>query len=407
MSLHLQSENYSLRLQLEGLLREARSNEDKMRRFDQLERQLIAASSLSELLRLLLVDYRQAFGIERVTLALVDPADEVMQALDGEMTAELSRDCLLLVRNPAAIADFFPSGERPWLGAYANRHAFLFPGEAAPPASVALLPMHRQGALFGSLQLGSASPERYDSACGTDFLERLVAILAVCIENALVRERLKQVGLTDGLTGVHNRRYFEHRCQVEISQARRYRHPLACMFLDIDRFKRINDTHGHQTGDAVLRSVAAAVQGQLRAGDTIARYGGEEFVILLPQTAVHHAKEIAERIRAGIAARHFEAVSGHELAVTLSVGLAMLPADKPGDSPAVVAEQLVAAADKALYQAKHTGRNRVVCSPDAAGEAVAPWSVVFGRKMARTFGTQVSKGLRWLRATDSRRLNQA
>jgi len=403
MSLHLQSENYSLRQQLEGLLREARSNEDKMRRFDQLERQLIGAASLSELLHLLFVHYRQAFGIERVTLALVDPADEVMQALDGDVLPESCRGGLLVVRNPAAIADFFPAGDTPWLGAYGNRLAFLFPGDAAPPVSVALLPMHRQGGLIGSLHLGSASPDRYDPACGTDFLERLVAILAVCIESALVRERLKQVGLTDGLTGVHNRRYFEHRCQVEISQARRYRHPLACMFLDIDRFKRINDTHGHQTGDAVLRSVASAVQGQLRAGDTIARYGGEEFVVLLPQTAAHHAREIAERIRAGIASRHFEAISGHELTVTLSLGLAMLPADKPGESPSVMAEQLVAAADKALYQAKHSGRNRVVCSPDAADQPAAPWTLLLLRRL----GAKLAKGLRSLRGSDARRLNQA
>ena len=77
------------------------------------------------------------------------------------------------------------------------------------------------------------------------------------------------MGLTDALTGVQNRRYFEHRCPVEISQARRYKHPLACMFLDIDKFKRINDTYGHQTGDDVLRGVASIIQAQLRSGDTI------------------------------------------------------------------------------------------------------------------------------------------
>jgi diguanylate cyclase (GGDEF)-like protein len=134
------------------------------------------------------------------------------------------------------------------------------------------------------------------------------------------------------------------------------------MFLDIDKFKRINDSYGHPTGDEVLRSVARLIQSQLRSGDTIARHGGEEFVVLLPKSELHHALQIAERIRAGIEEKPFQAHSGQPIRVTISIGLSMLPAKNLAADNLQCAEQLVAAADQALYQAKHKGRNRVECA---------------------------------------------
>ena len=363
---HLQCENFSLRQQLEGLLNEARLNEEKMLRFDQLERRLIGAESLAELIDLLLAEYKLAFAVEFVTLALVDRSNESARMLEEARCDLSSLPGLTLLPDASLLQQRYGQATLPWLGPYGEaEHGALFNAQSGEIASVALLPLIRHGELIGSLHFGSANPSRYSGSYGTRFLERLAAIIAVCLENTRNQERLKRVGLTDGLTGVQNRRYFEHRCQVEISQARRYKHPLVCMFLDIDRFKRINDTHGHQTGDEVLRKVAGLVQAQLRAGDTIARYGGEEFVVLLPQTAGHHGREIAERIRNTIAQSHFEANSGHELSVTLSIGLStLLPEQAVTNGEA---EQLIARADQALYQAKHGGRNRVVSAESEAG----------------------------------------
>ncbi|MDO8959917.1 MAG: sensor domain-containing diguanylate cyclase [Rhodocyclaceae bacterium] len=360
----LQFENYSLRQQLEALLNEARRNEDKMRRFDQLERSLIGARSLTELLRVLLVDYKAAFDIEFVSLALLDEEYEAARILEASTGGALLPGLLLLqsdeLLEPVYATEHATEHTTCLCAFDARRHGPLFDAPAGAIASVALLPLVRQGKLMGSLQLGSVASERYDAAAGTDFLDRLAAIVAFCLESALTQERLKRVGLTDSLTGVQNRRYFEHRCLVEISQAQRHRQPLACMFLDIDKFKRINDSHGHQSGDVVLRGVADVIQAQLRTSDTIARYGGEEFVVLLPQTAALHAQEIAERIRVAVAAQLFRSQSDQTVPVTISIGLAMLPLDAAASEPAVQAEMLVAAADRALYQAKHGGRNRVV-----------------------------------------------
>lgn len=366
MSDSLHVENFSLRQRLESLLQEARRNEEKMRRFDKLERCLIGARSFDELLHVLLADYRAAFGIESVSLALVDTDYEISRLL-AESADGNTPDGLLLRDSAESLRELYAHGRATWLGPFdAYRHGDLFAAGNADIASVALLPLLRGDELIGSLNLGSSLPERYEGGVATDFLDRLAAIAAVCLEGALAQERLKRVGLTDALTGVQNRRYFEHRCRVEVAQSLRHKQPLACMFLDVDKFKRVNDNYGHQTGDEVLRGVAAVIQAQLRAGDTVARYGGEEFVVLLPQTASCHAREIAERIRMAVAARGFALPSGGALPVTISIGLSMLALEDSANDIAIPVEHMVAAADRALYEAKNSGRNRVVGDRAAA-----------------------------------------
>jgi diguanylate cyclase (GGDEF)-like protein len=358
----LRAENQALRRQLENLLHEARQNEEKMRRFDRLERLLIAAGSLQELVRILLDEYRQAFALDCVSLALLDRDGEVASLLERVVAGESCLAGLTLVPSAAPLEALYGDVRQPYLGAFAVHHQPYFEPPTDHIASVALLPLTRQGELIGSLHFGSADPERYGPGCATDLLERLAAVIAICLESALTQERLKLAGLTDALTGAHNRRYFEHRCQVEISQARRHRYPLCCMFIDVDHFKRINDRYGHPTGDDVLCRVAQAVQAQLRAGDTIARYGGEEFVILLPQSGEQHALQIAERIRHCIEALPLQARSGEAISLTISLGLSALPeADPAGAHPPhqQLAERLIGAADQALYRAKKAGRNRV------------------------------------------------
>ncbi|MDC8786577.1 GGDEF domain-containing protein [Roseateles koreensis] len=363
----LQTENHALRQQLQSLLHEARLNEDKMRRFDQLEHQLIGADGLLDLVTLLLTGYKQAFAIDQVALTLVDPEQELSRILSFDSGAAHALAGLHLPESPEALERAYTSVSQPQLGRFDPlRHGALFaPDSSERIASVALLPLNRHGQLIGGLHFGSHDASRYEAGTGTQLLERLGHVVAVCLESAINQERLKLSGLTDGLTGVYNRRFFEHRCLIEIAQARRYRHPLACLFLDVDRFKSINDLHGHPMGDEVLRCIGQLIQGQLRAGDTVARYGGEEFVVLLPQTSAEFAGEIAERIRSSVAEQRF--ISAHpgtgnrqEIAVSSSIGLAMLTEGASAHDANGLAALMVAAADQALYQAKQGGRNRVV-----------------------------------------------
>lgn len=167
--------------------------------------------------------------------------------------------------------------------------------------------------------------------------------------------QLKLLATRDALTGLHNRREFDRMVAEECQRATRFGHPFALVMADIDFFKKINDTHGHQVGDEVLKHVASLLAGQLRVVDRIARYGGEEFAILMVETDRKQAVEGIQRLFALLAETPCQPV-GTELTlnVTLSAGLAIMPDDS------ATCEQLIAAADKALYAAKHAGRNRVV-----------------------------------------------
>ncbi|KRI00168.1 diguanylate cyclase [Curvibacter sp. PAE-UM] len=355
----LQAENRRLREQLDGLIAEARLNQDKLRRFDQLERKVIGAASLAGLLDTLLQDYPALFELDCVTVALVDAQYEAARIL-GEGSASQPGG-LLFLHSEQPLQQLYAAGARPLLGAPTAAHEFLFEGQSATPGSVALLPLVHRGAFIGSLNLGSRDATRFATGSSTDFLERLAALVAVCLDSALATERLKLAGLTDGLTGVHNRRYFESRCLEEVQAARRSTQPLVCLLLDVDHFKRINDTHGHPAGDAVLRYVARLIRAQLRGSDVVARYGGEEFVMLLPATPLPAALDTAERIRRVIAAQSMPVQVAEPLRITVSIGAALLPGEGEVDA-AVLAAALVQRADQALYAAKQGGRNRVLAA---------------------------------------------
>jgi two-component system, cell cycle response regulator len=177
-------------------------------------------------------------------------------------------------------------------------------------------------------------------------------------ELARKREELLALSRTDPLTGLSNRRYFEERLAEEFARARRYRSPLALVMLDIDYFKRINDTFGHPFGDEVLRAVAQVTRARLREVDLLARYGGEELIALLPETGPADALIACERVREAIEALQLDYTSldGTKRTVrcTASLGVASVP------SPSLqTAEELLRAADECLYSAKGAGRNRV------------------------------------------------
>lgn len=180
---------------------------------------------------------------------------------------------------------------------------------------------------------------------------RLKYLSGTNLEHAYHEEIRRQANL-DGLTQVANRRHFDEQLALGCAQARRLRQPLALILFDLDHFKRINDVHGHPAGDEVLRTVAATVRAGVRTGDLLARYGGEEFALLLPQTGLTGARQVAEKIRAAVA-DHGCRVGTERLAVTISVGVA---AHETGEGDGA---DLVRRADEQLYAAKRGGRNRV------------------------------------------------
>jgi diguanylate cyclase (GGDEF)-like protein len=252
---------------------------------------------------------------------------------------------------------------KPFLGMFdARRHArqFAQPGAGVRLQSVGVVPLLRNKRLIGSLNLGSADPTRFSPSLGTDFVEHMASIIAICLENVISNEMLKYLGLTDALTGVFNRRYVDRRLLEEVSRARRQSYPVSFMYIDIDHFKRVNDTVGHGGGDEVLREVAQRIKAELRLSDALARFGGEEFVVLLIDADLESAAYVGERIRAGIAASMIELSHGVKVSITASVGVASLAQVPEDGKPEAQAALLVEHADEALYRAKEGGRNRVV-----------------------------------------------
>ena len=168
------------------------------------------------------------------------------------------------------------------------------------------------------------------------------------------RNEILQISRTDGLTKLDNRRHLEERLEEMFGHAKRMNEPFACVMCDLDKFKSVNDTYGHQAGDAVLAQLAGILKAQAREIDRVGRYGGEEFMLLLPGTPIDAAVTFSERVRQAIEAHTFT-FEGGTLQRTMSIGVAAWP--HPGIS---TSDALVKAADDALYVAKETGRNRVV-----------------------------------------------
>ena len=175
--------------------------------------------------------------------------------------------------------------------------------------------------------------------------------------------KIQQLSETDSLVGTFNRRYFSTQIVREVDRARRYKHPLSAVMADLDRFKRINDERGHQTGDEVLRHFANLAKSTVRPSDWIARYGGEEFVIVLPETDIAGALVAAEKLRALCADAPFPTSTG-ALDVTASFGVAELRIDSGSQSDDALAQSLLRRADAALYTSKNEGRNRVTATAD-------------------------------------------
>jgi diguanylate cyclase (GGDEF)-like protein len=187
-------------------------------------------------------------------------------------------------------------------------------------------------------------------------LEALGPVLILQLGHSLDLVRIRDRVDRDGLTGLPNRAAFDERLEVEARRFHRYRRPLALLVLDLDHFKAVNDSYGHPTGDAVLQRVADLLRANTRDPDIPARYGGEEMVVILPETMLRPAMEVAERIRAAVEATRFDH-DGRSIDLTVSIGVSACPecVDDPAD--------LLRAADDALYQAKRDGRNRVATAP--------------------------------------------
>lgn len=226
--------------------------------------------------------------------------------------------------------------------------------------SLLSIPLIVQGATRGVLNMNDKESGRPFTQTDLELAVLLSSQAAVAIDNAYLYEQLRMLAATDSLTRLYNHRHFMTRLDAAIKHGRRHGRPLSILMMDLDHFKRVNDTYGHQQGDRVLQAFASILKRTAREEDTLARYGGEEFAAILPDTSLRGAMRLGERIRNRVRDLEFEH-SGGSFHVTVSVGAAEL------SDGVRAAEDFAAFADEALYRAKEAGRDRVVARDPERG----------------------------------------
>ena len=317
-----------------------------------------AAEDLDRLLAAIAAELAHLFPVDRADVGLVD--DQALQAVTvSGRTAETSGRIAgrFTLDDGHHLGWVTRRGEPLWRNDIAGELRFR---ETLPRAGIQsdmTIPLRSRGRVIGALRVASRRPHAYEPE-EFDLLQRLADLLAIAVENQRLLETTRRMAEVDGLTGACNRRHFAVLLARESVRSATTGVPLALMMVDIDHFKRVNDTYGHPAGDAALCHVVALLLRRVRRSDVVARYGGEEFAVLLPGSDGPAAARLAESLRADVAATPL-AIPGSpvSLSLTASFGVAAIPAG------AADGRSLLEAADRALYRAKEGGRNRVVEAP--------------------------------------------
>lgn len=321
----------------------------RRRRFDlealaALAAQLEQAAELATVASKTVDSIAENFGIERLALLGLNPRPQVLasRGLVSDVVMEPPGVNSVIDQARQLRATLLPAGlnavDDPWLSA-------LF----TDARNLVVAPLFAEGGCLGVLvfEHGVRRGSRIERRLLT-IIERFASHTALALRNAMLLEKVQEAASTDALTGIANRRAFEEALEREIARSTRTGEPVSLLMLDLDHFKTLNDTYGHQMGDEVLREVGRALKAQCRDMDLAARYGGEEFVVILPNCGAEEIAASAKRLWAGASSGPYSAP------ITFSAGYATFPDN------ALNGHSLVGAADQALYVAKRAGRNQVM-----------------------------------------------
>jgi diguanylate cyclase (GGDEF)-like protein len=333
-------------------LENARLHALERRRAGQLEvinavaRQTTALLDLDELLAVVCHQLLEWFRADHTTVVLLENDVLRVRAYQGRLKPSFAMGSVI-TPGEGLVARALASGRSILENDVTSAQGYI--AGFAEARSEICVPLIFGGERLGVLVLDSAEKDAFDAA-DQQPLESVADICAAAIQNASNFHRVRELAYIDGLTGIHNRRFFEMRIMEELERATRFQGRISIIMTDIDHFKRLNDEFGHLLGDEVLRSVSAILKQQLRKMDMVCRYGGDEFAIVVPETTGGNATRVAEKLRRQIETHHFPGVPRP---VTISCGVADYP------THGVTRDEVMAAADRALYLAKQAGRNRV------------------------------------------------
>jgi diguanylate cyclase (GGDEF)-like protein/putative nucleotidyltransferase with HDIG domain len=334
-------------LEKEYLQEQLRKSEQELDLINRLTAVITSSLNIREVYDAFITGLREVVGIDWATIALVEDDELRFEVLTtgvgsawgaGEkMPLKGTGTEWVAKRKKALVEPDLKKRRRFWTGEEHLKRGIR---------SIVYLPLLVKGEATGSLIIGSSKPNDYTPG-QVNLLERLASQIAVPVENSQLYARAEQRALVDELTNLFNRRHFDERIKQEIERHARYRGMLSLILLDLDFFKAYNDTQGHIAGDKILELVGKLINKAIRNTDLAFRYGGDEFAVILPQSASNDAIVVAERVRGRIASE----MSKKDIRISASLGLASWPND------GVTTEELVNAADRALYYAKETGGN--------------------------------------------------
>lgn len=344
---------------MDSLLGSYKKNKDIAHSLQEFTKELLNLNSLSAIIQFILENAKYIFNFDVISLCLVDEKGEIARFLNEDGFDWNDNQGLILLTSNELLKSTFSFSANPYVGSFkGSKYGSFFSKFKRKPVSIGATLLNRRDKYLGALSMGSYEPDRFSGTMASDLVERMASIITVCLENNLNFETIQRTSFIDTLTGVNNRRFFEQRIDEELDRCKRNNEAVSCLFLDIDFFKSVNDTYGHQGGDLVLTMVAAAIKTQMRSNDVLARFGGEEFVVLLSNINEGMSLDIAERIRKTVQALTIE-LDDITISVTISIGSATYIPDTAKSDKKDIASELIKLSDAALYKAKRSGRNRV------------------------------------------------
>ena len=337
-----------LRSTYQLLIQEAKKvytvNEKAFRDIKHIRHVLIGSRTLDDLIKNLVHEIKR-LDVNHVSVAILEDvvgyADNSEDGLFNTLGPSLS---VIKETDLNKGLQSVPSGPEAYIGAKCEcRMPTLF---ASDVQSCVIAPLMIRDRVVGSLNLGSRSPERFAADLSPDLLEDLAATLGLCIDSVISHERNERLAVTDPLTGVYNRRYFFEHAAYNFELAKRHKDPLSCIYFDLNKFKTINDTFGHEAGDLALQKLTRSIKGRIRRTDILARLGGDEFVLLLPRISHKEALRLAGALRKVVTQISFEENGLPDLKLSTALGVSSYQSEDD------TLEDLVHRADLAMFENK-------------------------------------------------------
>lgn len=332
------------------------SNElERLTEINELAKQINSTLELSQIIQHTIKGLPKLLHADKCTIFLFDPKEEELElAAHNHYDMDRKMDIRISVHSSKLISQVFQMGHSVLIRDIEKEFGVKNRSKYRSKSSMITLLQSGEN-ILGIININDKSDGTEFNEWDFSMAQNINEHLATAISNAKLFSQTRRLSITDGLTDLFTHRYFQETLEREISRSTRYKKPLALMMVDIDHFKKVNDTYGHQAGDYILQGLASMMKEQFRQSDFACRYGGEEFAIILTDTTHERGIASAERLRETMEKNVFK-FADQEIHVTISIGLS-------GYEEGMHKQVMIEKADKALYKAKRDGRNQV-CMAD-------------------------------------------